>query len=360
MGHTSETTGSTSARGSGMTQQQYDPAAQQMENLRLGQTQSYFDQLNQGGGMGQFARARPDLFGLSGQEQQFYNPLLTGGGQLQQTGTQLMTPAEQQAWQSSLNSLRTFSDPSRVQGYFSDVVAPQVRNDAIASGMGRSGGEQEIMARQGANLTQQMAALEPSLASATMAASAAPRAATQQALGMAAEPREMALQDYLRQQGQAQTMVSGIPFLPGQMGSQQQRQSGNQDSKTSGFNLLGSICWVADAIYGEGSPSARLARLWVSEGWQGRKADAFRAVYRRIGPRLASLIRRWPRLGAPLRPLFDSFVVKGWHYDEAAERMRARWQADPEASAARLRELVTRPISTSPDTDDHPWPGQYV
>jgi len=37
-----------------------------------------------------------------------------------------------------------------------------------------------------------------------------------------------------------------------------------------------------------------------------------------------------------------------------------RWVAEPEQSAARLRELIARPISDSPDTDDRPWPGCYL
>jgi len=38
----------------------------------------------------------------------------------------------------------------------------------------------------------------------------------------------------------------------------------------------------------------------------------------------------------------------------------ARWRAEPEQSAARLRELMARPFPTSPDTDDRPWPGHYL
>lgn len=313
MGQTSDTSGTSAGRGTGLTQQQYDPTAQALEQLRLGQTQSFFNGLGPQG-MGQFAQARPDLFGLSSQEQQFYNPLIQGGGQLQQTGQSLMTPQELQTQQTNLNAVNTFADPTRVQSYFSNVVAPEVRNDAIAGGMGRSGGEQEIMARQGAGLVQNMAALEPQLAATGSALAAQPRGQVQQALGMAATPRELAQQDYLRQQGLSQSMVTGMPFFPGQVGSQAQQQTGSTDSKTSGVNLLGNICWCADALYGEGSAAAWLARLWVSEGWQGRKADAFRAVYRRIGPRLARLIRRWPRLGALVQPLFDRFVVYGFHY----------------------------------------------
>jgi hypothetical protein len=73
-------------------------------------------------------------------------------------------------------------------------------------------------------------------------------------------------------------------------------------------------CWVADALYGEKTIQAQCARLWVCEGWQGWEADAFRAVYRRVGPTLAALIRRMPGLGRLVRPLFDRFVVLGWAY----------------------------------------------
>jgi len=39
---------------------------------------------------------------------------------------------------------------------------------------------------------------------------------------------------------------------------------------------------------------------------------------------------------------------------ERLNAMLARWQAEPEASAAALRQLIARPVPTSPDTDDRP------
>jgi len=45
---------------------------------------------------------------------------------------------------------------------------------------------------------------------------------------------------------------------------------------------------------------------------------------------------------------------------ERLSEMRSRWLAEPEASAASLSELLTRPIPASPDTDDRPVPGQYL
>jgi hypothetical protein len=45
---------------------------------------------------------------------------------------------------------------------------------------------------------------------------------------------------------------------------------------------------------------------------------------------------------------------------EHLNAMAARWKADPEGSAAALRELMMRPVPTSPATDDRPWPGHYL
>ena len=52
-----------------------------------------------------------------------------------------------------------------------------------------------------------------------------------------------------------------------------------------------------------------------------------------------------------------------WQWPGGAERleeMRARWQADPEGSAAALRELIAQPVSTSPETDTRLLPGFYL
>src|SRR5215813_6138621 len=37
-----------------------------------------------------------------------------------------------------------------------------------------------------------------------------------------------------------------------------------------------------------------------------------------------------------------------------------RWRDEQEQSAARLRELITRPAPESPGADDRPWPGHYL
>lgn len=65
-------------------------------------------------------------------------------------------------------------------------------------------------------------------------------------------------------------------------------------------------CWVAHAIYGPGIEWL-LARHYIFEVWQGRMANATRAVYQRVGPRLA----RHRRLCLMLKPLFDVAVRRG-------------------------------------------------
>ena len=73
-----------------------------------------------------------------------------------------------------------------------------------------------------------------------------------------------------------------------------------------------SACWVADALYGEGTMQAKCARLWVTTGWQGWQADAFRALYYKLGPAVAALVKRSRLARRLMRPLFDRFVTKGW------------------------------------------------
>jgi hypothetical protein len=77
-------------------------------------------------------------------------------------------------------------------------------------------------------------------------------------------------------------------------------------------------CWIADALYGEGSKNAQAARVWVGEGWQGEEADEFREWYLEHGKRVADALlengdftaQHWFRY----KELFDSFVRKGREY----------------------------------------------
>lgn len=78
-----------------------------------------------------------------------------------------------------------------------------------------------------------------------------------------------------------------------------------------GTALGGTVCWVAEAIYGPGSPEFWAAWRFINERWTGRAADYVRAVYRRYGQRLAYYVRRSRVLRAVLKPLFDVAVRRG-------------------------------------------------
>ena len=68
------------------------------------------------------------------------------------------------------------------------------------------------------------------------------------------------------------------------------------------------VCWVARAIYGDGTLQALLARRWIFERWRGPLACLVRCVYCLTGQRLAAAIRRWPAVSSLLRPWFDRAV----------------------------------------------------
>ena len=82
-----------------------------------------------------------------------------------------------------------------------------------------------------------------------------------------------------------------------------------------GMGLMGGgFCWIADALYGEGSEEALAARHWVSNGWTGPEADAFREWYKDRGPELARQIREGEMSDIRVetyRMIFDEFVQLG-------------------------------------------------
>lgn len=77
-------------------------------------------------------------------------------------------------------------------------------------------------------------------------------------------------------------------------------------------------CWIAAAIYGEDSEHFHYARLWITEGWHGTRADLVRALYGVTGPFIAALVREIPLIKRLLKPLFDRAVVRGQDYARRA------------------------------------------
>lgn len=73
----------------------------------------------------------------------------------------------------------------------------------------------------------------------------------------------------------------------------------------------GGGCWIAAAIYGDGTPAFYRARNFIMHKWTGLVADATRYVYRVVGPWLAPRVRRHAWLRRALKPLFDAAVRRG-------------------------------------------------
>jgi hypothetical protein len=78
------------------------------------------------------------------------------------------------------------------------------------------------------------------------------------------------------------------------------------------------LCWIADALYGEGSEEALAARSWVSEGWQGEEADQFREWYLEHGKLVADALKNDEEFRTAheqtYRDVFDDFVQLGRGY----------------------------------------------
>ena len=76
----------------------------------------------------------------------------------------------------------------------------------------------------------------------------------------------------------------------------------------SGAGVAAAACWIAAAIYGEGTPEFHLARKWIFELWQGPIADSARNFYLDHGREIATLVRTNSALREAIKPLFDLAV----------------------------------------------------
>jgi hypothetical protein len=89
-------------------------------------------------------------------------------------------------------------------------------------------------------------------------------------------------------------------------------------------NAIKNMCWVADALYGEGFDDAEAARTWVSAGLQGDDADEFRAWQQEHGEAVAKALREDPEFKvaheATYRELFDDFAAHGHEHKRKMKR----------------------------------------
>ncbi len=78
-------------------------------------------------------------------------------------------------------------------------------------------------------------------------------------------------------------------------------------------------CWIAEELYGVGSPRTVLVRAWLNGAYDRRRCWALIAVplYRRVGVRVACRLRSCTLLEKVLRPLFD-YAVRCAHREYAA------------------------------------------
>lgn len=81
--------------------------------------------------------------------------------------------------------------------------------------------------------------------------------------------------------------------------------------EAAGAGAFAAMCWVAAAIYGDGSPEFWAARRYIVYQWKGRTADIVRALYLRFGERVAKVVRKSRTLKFMLKPLFDVAVRRG-------------------------------------------------
>jgi hypothetical protein len=72
-------------------------------------------------------------------------------------------------------------------------------------------------------------------------------------------------------------------------------------------------CWIAEALYGVEDPRTLLVRSWLTSIYDARRSGwMFVELYRRCGPRVASLIRAGRLPQRAFLPLFDRLAIKAF------------------------------------------------
>jgi hypothetical protein len=191
-------------KSSAKSKQTFVPSADlaEMNRMRAAQARDFFAG---GGGLGGFAGAQPGLFRPSAAEQPFLNSLMDFGRAPGQFSMGAMSPLEQQAL-----------DPTRrmnaARGMLEGIVGPALLNQLTASGLGRSGAGAEALTNAG---LQMALPIEQSIAQGQLdvANRLVPRALQGLMTGReaAGATREGDLADFLRRQGLASGIWSGLP-----------------------------------------------------------------------------------------------------------------------------------------------------
>ncbi|MBL0141400.1 MAG: hypothetical protein IPP91_04895 [Betaproteobacteria bacterium] len=92
-----------------------------------------------------------------------------------------------------------------------------------------------------------------------------------------------------------------------------------------GVGMKTKMCWIAEALYGVGTPRVILVRGWLTQSYHRRDAWARVTVplYQRFGERVAAAIRLSPFLGYVFRPVFDQAVQKAFRASQGSMRTRS-------------------------------------
>lgn len=96
------------------------------------------------------------------------------------------------------------------------------------------------------------------------------------------------------------TAASGLPSFGGASGG------GGASAIPEGDP---SICWIAQALYGDNDPRVATVRTWLMDVYQfHHRGRYFVAAYRKFGRRIAPWVKRFGFLQRIFRPVFDSFL----------------------------------------------------
>lgn len=132
---------------------------------------------------------------------------------------------------------------------------------------------------------------------------------------------DAALQDRLRQleamnsyvlprmdlrQGQIQ-MANEWGMNHNELAWQQRKWAADQLLDLIKTGVGAGVCWVAEALWGSRDPRTMAARFYFAL----MAPKAVRKLYQIAGPGVAQAIRRFPLLGAPLRPIFNAAAKRG-------------------------------------------------
>lgn len=125
-------------------------------------------------------------------------------------------------------------------------------------------------------------------------------------------PFQTALQSLQGKIQAQQPLQDYMKIMLSALGNEGQQQSVSREFNASakyGTGGGGVMCWVAGALYGDGSPEQQAIRSWLlAQAQVSRTWAAFVALYRRYGERLAARMRISPLLTRLIRPIFAAIL----------------------------------------------------